>query len=128
MKRDAGSCLSLELQMVLTCSLLNVSLPGANADFFFPFFFLNVFVGETEEDGSTCVSAPPAHPLLDVKAPQPLFLSCFVFAGPQRPDETTCVQLVGRNASAVVPRWMRNCAERGLPLRSIWLVHLVACY
>lgn len=36
MKRDAGSCLSLELQMILTCGLLNVSLPGANADFLPP--------------------------------------------------------------------------------------------
>lgn len=49
-------------------------------------------------------------------------------ARPQRHDQTTCVQLVGRNVRAAVPRWMRNCAERGLPLRSIWLVHLVACY
>lgn len=76
MKRDAGSCLGLELQMILTCSLLNVALPGANADFF-SFFPPNVFVGETEEDGSTCVftppTHPPTHPPLDVKATQPLF-------------------------------------------------------
>lgn len=43
---------------------------------------------------------PPTHPSLDVKAPPALFfvrLCLCEAARPQRPDQTTCVQLAARN-------------------------------
>lgn len=64
MKRDAGSCLGLELQMILTCSLLNVALPGANADFFFPFFPPTSLLERRRKTAPrVCSLPPPTHRL-----------------------------------------------------------------
>lgn len=42
-------------------------------------------------------------------------------------DQTTCLQLVVRNVAWQASE-MKNCVERGLPLPSIWLIHLTDCY
>lgn len=81
MKRDAGSCLGLELQMIVTCGLLNVSLPGANADFF-PFFSPTSLLERRRKTAPRVCSLPaPTHPSLHVKAPQPLFYPALSLRG-----------------------------------------------
>ena len=49
--------------------------------------------------------------------------SCIALAA----DQTTCLQLVGRNLVRRATE-MKNSVERGLPLPSIWPIHLTDCY